>query len=223
MIVQDTTKTEDLGLFTRLTSTVNRCHMLGAIVATALMLGIGWVWSFNQSEVLQIECGGTVVNLDDARGLIENANQWRQQYTVGYTESQDIDKLVKSISMWLPKSVDWSTAERDIRSIGTTTEMTILAIEQGDHHVGKRVGIVTATCSVQGSFHSLCEFLNELSKRPHPIACSEITLHRLTADEKRDAGTAKTGCIATLSLRIPFAASGTAAGQLLSTENKNAS
>lgn len=223
MIVQGITKTEDLGLFQRMTSTVHRCHMLGAIAATALMFGIGWMLSYNQSDVSQIEFGGTVVNLGDARELIENAKQWRQQYTVDYLTSQDIDELVESISMWLPKSVDWSSAEQDIRSIAATTEMTILAIEQGDHHVGKRVGVVTAICSVQGSYQSLCEFLNELNKRPHPIACSEIALHRLTADERLDAGPAETGCTATLSLRIPFAASGTAAGQLLSTEIKNAS
>ncbi len=223
MIAQRTKRTQGFGLFPRMTSTVRRCHLMGAITTTALMLCIGWVWSRNQSGVAEIVCGGTVVNLGDARELIENADQWRQKYTVNYTASQDIDERVRSIFAWLPKTVDWSGVEQDIRSIGATTEITILTLEQGDQHVGKRVGVVTATCHLQGSYQSLCKFLNELSNQTHPIACSEITLQRVTADKGREPRTAETRCTARLSLRIPFAASGTAAGQLLSTETKNAS
>lgn len=223
MIAQPKNSTEDLGLFQRMTSTVNRCHIVGAITATTLIISIGWVLSRNQTEVLQIEIDGTVVNLADARELIDNANQWRQQYTADYTASQEVDELVEPISMWLPRSVDWLSTEQDIRSIATTTATKILAIDQAGQHVGARVGVVTATCTVEGSYQSLCAFLNALTQRPNPIACSEITLHRMAANEPGGPRRAETRCTATLSLRIPFAASGTAAGQLLAKETRNAS
>lgn len=222
MISRDIKSPDDPGFLERLTSTVNRCHVLGAVAATALIVGIGWISSF-RSDVAEIDCGGTLVNLNDARALIENADQWRRQYTIEYTRSREVDKLANSISLWLPRAVDEQRVEQGVRAFGDQTETTILSYERGDQHIGKRVGVATATCTVQTTYRSLCEFLNALSQRPQPIACSEIRIHRVITDEGSVSQSTETTCTATLSLRIPFAGKGTAAGRLLAAETKNAS
>ena len=164
--------------------------------------------------------GDVMIDLNDAAALIENADQWRQLYTVNFRTSQAVDQRIRSIASWLPESVDWPSTENEIRSIGESAGLTFLTIKQGDRHVGTRVGVVSSTCDVQGSYGSLCRFLNELHARPQPIACSEIQLHRTVGDAESEAEKTAPPCRATLSLRIPFAASGTAAGSVLLPERK---
>ena len=76
---------------------------------------------------------------------------------------------------------------------------------------------LAARCEVTGPYTSLCRFLSELTERGQPIACSEIALRRASdIDSRHDRNTAR--CTATVSLRIPYAAGESAAGQLLSGE-----
>jgi hypothetical protein len=211
------------GWFSRLTSTVTRCHLLGSITSIALIIFITWVWSRNQVHVTTIQVGDMVIDLNEATALNENADQWRQLYTVNFRRSQSVEERADLINAWLPQSVDWPNTEQDIRSIGDSVELTTLVIKRGKSHVGMRVGVVVATCEVEGSYQSLCRFLSELKDRPQPIACSEIKLQRLGESTNIESEGPSQPCKATLTLRIPFAAMGTAAGQLLPAETNHAS
>lgn len=206
----------------RMTSTVPRCHVIGCVTAVVLILGTAWIWSWNSNHADSIEYEGTVVDLNDAAALLENAEQWRQLYTVNYRQSRVVDDRSQSIASWLPTSVDWTKTENDIRLIADSTGLSILAIQSGDVHVGTRVGVVSSSCEVQGSYQALCRFLHELACRTQPIACSEIRLNRLVGEDDELAN-GTPSCNVTLSLRIPFAAAGTAAEQLLQPEASDAS
>jgi Tfp pilus assembly protein PilO len=206
----------------RYASTVLRSHILGSFTAIALIVCTAWVCSYNRVEVATIQFNGANIDLREASTLVENADQWRLLYTVNYQKTQTVDQRVDSIATWLPRSVDWSEAQDDIHSIAESVDLSIVAIKRGDDHVGTRVGVVLANCDVQGSYASLCRFLHALSHQPKPIACSEIRLQRVSNDATAELGLAKPQCRAALSLRIPFAASGTASGRLLPAETKNA-
>ena len=223
MIEQKTTSSKMHASLLHATSTVLRCHLIGSITAAALILCIAWVWSISRIEVATIQYNGRDIDLRDAAALIENADQWRRLYTVNYQQSQGLDQRAESIALWLPRSVDWATTQHDIRSIGETAGISILSIKPGERHVGTRVGVVSASCDVHGTYASLCRFLSELSNRPQPIACSEIQLERTVHAAANHVDDATPRCRATLSLRIPFAAAGTPAQRLLPTETKNAS
>lgn len=206
----------------RVTSTVTRCHLIGSITAAALIGCIALAWSQNRVDVATIQYDGKVIDIRDAASLIEHAGRWRQLYTINYLESQSIDRRVESIESWLPISVDWPNTQQEIQSIGAATGLSILSIKRGDQHIGTRVGVLAVSCEVQGTYGSLCRFLNELNDREHPIACSEIKLDRtMQVDSSRD-DIALPRCKATVSLRIPFGAAGTAAQRLLSKGTKNA-
>ncbi len=205
-----------------MTSTVPRCHVMGCATAVLLIIGIAWIWSWNSNRTASIEYEGTVVDLNDAAALLENADQWRQLYTVNYRQSQMVDKRAQSIASWLPKSVDWPKTENELRSIGDSTGLAILAIQRGEVHVGTRVGILSSSCEVHGSYHALCRFLHELASLPQPIACAQVQLNRLVGDDDEPAN-GTPSCSATLSLRVPFAAASTAAERLLLPETSDAS
>jgi hypothetical protein len=207
---------------TRLAPTVIRCHMIGSTTAVALIVCTAWVCSLNQIKVATIEYEGMKIDLNDASTLIENADQWRRLYTANYEIKRAVDQHVEQISAWLPRSVDWSVTQSDIHLIAQAADVSILSLERGDDHAGTRVGVVLANCDAEGSYVSICRFLNSLGQLPNPIACSEIHLQR-TKDETVGASGAKIPlCQATLYLRIPFAAGSTAAGRLLPAETKNA-
>ena len=105
-----------------------------------LVACIAWVWSRGTSEVSSITVNGIVIDLGDAAQLTKNADHWRRMYTVNYRQSQTLDARTESIAAWLPKSVDGDGIESQIRSIAESTGLTVLAVKQGDRHVGTRVG-----------------------------------------------------------------------------------
>jgi hypothetical protein len=185
------------------------------MTAVALLACIGFVWSRSRIDAGSIEYGGALIDLADAATLIDNADQWRQLYTVNYRRSQAMDQHAASIADWLPTSVDWPNVENDIRLMGQSASLKVLSIKKGDRYVGTRVGVLSARCDVKGSYASLCRFLSGLSHRSLPMACSEIELQRTSETAEGDNAHPTPHCRATLSLRIPYAASGTAAGRLL--------
>jgi Tfp pilus assembly protein PilO len=198
-----------------MTSTVLRCHLLGSLSAVALIMCVSWVWSRSYNKVTTIQYEDAVIDLNEATALIENADQWRQLYTVNFDQSKAVDVRADAIKAWLPEACDWPNTETDIQTIGESAGLRIQSINQGAQHVGSRVGVIVVDCQVQGSYASLCRFLSALHQRPQPIACSEIELHRVNEDVAEAAqpqGTQQ--CQAKVSLRIPLAAAKSAAGQL---------
>lgn len=207
---------------TRLAPTVLRCHMIGSTTAVALIVCTAWVCSLNQVEVATVEYNGMTVDLNSASILIDNADQWRGLYTANYQDKHQVDDRVDQISRWLPRSVDWSATQSDIHSAAQSAEVSLLSLERGEEHSGTRIGVVLASCDAEGSYASICRFLQTLSDLPHPIVCSEIHLQR-TKDEMVEASSGVVPlCQATLHLRIPFAAASSTAGRLLPAEANNA-
>jgi hypothetical protein len=221
VIRSEKTDRENTLWWTRITASVPRCHLLGAMTAVVLLACIAWVGSRSRLDPKSIQYGDTLVDLADAATLIDNADRWRQLYTVNYRRSQTIDSHAASIADWLPMFVDWPAAERDIRSLGQSASLKVLSIEKGNRYVGTRVGVLSARCDVQGTYASVCRFLSGLSSRELPIACNQIELHRINAMAEGNLDHPTPLCRATLSLRIPYAADGTAAARLFTSETQH--
>ncbi len=204
-----------------MTSTVPRCHVLGATVSLALVVLIVWIGSQRRTDAATITQGETEIDINQAAALIQNADQWRQLYTENYRKSQAVAARIETIRQWLPQSVDWTTVEADIQSIGEANDLTITALKRGGDYKGKRVGVVSAKCDVTGSFASLARFLNGLTQRTQPIACSEIVLRRDPTTKNNVDNPNASICSVTLSLRIPYAAADTPAGELFALETSH--
>ncbi|MFK8111801.1 MAG: hypothetical protein AB8B91_06350 [Rubripirellula sp.] len=205
-------------LLVGLTATSMRCHVLGATLTTLLILATAWVWSWNYS-MNDADSSG-VTELSDAISLINDAEQWRQQYTENYEHSGLIDARVASIGNWLPRQLEWSEMEAAVRSSIKQSGLQMRSIQQGKRHVGLRVGVITARCEVEGSYESLCRFLNDISTEKYTIHCSELAVARAEANKDQPS---MSHCQGSITLRMPFAASTSTAGKLLPSEEPNAS
>lgn len=201
----------------KMTATIGRCHLLGAMGTTAVLLLTVWVWSWNFRVTEQVANGESNVNLQDAIRLIENADRLRQEYTATYHRSQRIDEQIQQIQSWLPKQLDWSTTETRVRQEAESRGLVVRNLRMQKKHVGSRVGIVAASLEVAGTYDSVCSLLAQFSEGEFPIACSELNLVRTQSS------TSAANIIATIALRIPFASQGSTAGKLIKPEGSHAS
>jgi Tfp pilus assembly protein PilO len=201
-----------------MTSTVVRCHLWGSLLSVALIMGIVWVGSLNDGLEQEVVAGGITIDLYDAALLIDNADQWWTIYAKNMQQKQALQARIEQVGAWLPRSCDWAIVEKNIRELAAVQGLKISAVQQGQRHVGIRVGVITVACEVTGSYESLCQFINQLSKQTHPIACSEIKLTCAPSDQTEGLHNA-VSCLASLTLRVPFAAKDSIADQLLAEKN----
>ncbi|MGI9473855.1 MAG: hypothetical protein ACR2NZ_20095 [Rubripirellula sp.] len=195
--------------------TVARCHLMGGLLSVAVILCTTWVWSLSQSATATIQVGEELVNHQEAEALINNADQWRSIHDSSLKQSQELDTRCLKLSNWLPESIDWDSTRASLREIIDSAGVELLELNRGAESVGTRVGVVQATCKIEGTYSGICRVLDGIANRDQPIACSEINLHRLPdAVEHEDVL-----CRATMVLRIPFAAKGSAAHQALLSSN----
>ncbi|MGB0595760.1 MAG: hypothetical protein ACPGLY_03545 [Rubripirellula sp.] len=207
------------GLSAALVGTVPRCHALGASTSIALILAIAWVWFLGHASVASVRCGTDEIDLGEAITLLENQGQWFELSKTGFEEQDRLDLRSKTIAAWLPAAVDFKSVEGALLALGEESQLHLFSIQEGDRQVGQRVAVLNVSCFVQGSFTALCRFLHRLPTLSQPIDCSELKLVREvrttdSADGSKEA-LENQPCRATLVLRIPYAASGTAAWNLM--------
>ena len=196
-----------------LLSSAVRCHLIGAAVSVALLAAIVFVWSQRNTVETEFEHGDAVVDVAQAARLMQNADSLRQKNAAAFQEAKVIDDRVALIEQWLSPADDWDDAHDDLKAIAETSGIEIVEFDEGRRHVGTRVGIVTATCRIEGSYVGICKFLVAITQADRPIACSEIELQRVPTKSSDRA--AQSPCSVTLSLRLPFAAAGSVAANLL--------
>jgi hypothetical protein len=191
------------------------CHIAGTTISIVILAAIAYVWSQRNEMVAQVTAGEVVIDIDDAAHLIAEADSWRQQYTTAFRESEAIDARVASIRDWLPKKPDLDATHATVRSIAETNGITLIEFSPQGTHVGQRVGVVAATCRLDGSFADLCRFLHAICGENSGIACDKIVLDRVNVGPGEDVS-GMSPCAAVVSLRVPFAADATTAARLLS-------
>jgi hypothetical protein len=191
--------------------TVASCHLIGGLLSIAVILCTAWIWSLSRHTDTAIQVGDQVVTLQEAETLINNAEQWRSIHTSCLQKANEIQDRSQLIADWLPESIEWDATQAALESIIRNADVELLSLERGAESIGTRVGVIQATCEIEGSYIGICRVLNGIVNCDQPIACSEIKLHRL-----RDADVSgPTTCRAKLVFRIPFAAKGSAANQVL--------
>lgn len=150
--------------------------------------------------------------VEDSIKLVSESQHWRDKYAGLVSVSRETNDRLAEVRRWLPEEIDWLEAEDGIRIVAIKCNVQVTVDRKGDPHVGKRVGIVQANCIVNGSYEDVCQFLHELPNLERPIWCSSIRVIRES-----------TGCIATLKLRMPYAAKDTVAEKLFAAGANHAS
>lgn len=197
------------------------CHIAGATVSVVIVAAITYVRSPVNVIAALVTSDEVVIDIEDAAQLIAEADHWHQRYTTVYRESKVIDARVASIRDWLPQQPDPDATHATIQSIAETNGIKLIEFSPQATHVGQRVGVVAATCRLDGSFADLCRFLHALCDGNSGIACNEIVVDRATV-EPGQAVSGTSPCAAVVSLRIPFAADTTTAARLISQGNSDA-
>ena len=202
-----------------LISTVPGCHALGASLSIGLILVTAWVWFLGHASVATVNCGNDEIDLGEAITLIENQDQWRELSRASFEEQEHLDLRSDTITEWLQGTVEFKSVENALLALGEDVQLHLFSIQQGELQVGQRVAVLTVSCEAQGSFTALCRFLHHLPLLSQPIACSELKLQREEGDSDFSADLQEIvddqPCRATLILRIPYAAAGTASWSLL--------
>ncbi len=221
------------------------CHVVGATLTGLLLAATGWVWVNRNNVVVEINSDGQSINYHEAAAMLANAPQWRQTYAQAFDEASQLEQRVEAIDRWLPKSLDWEDTTDAIRKIALSHHVDVVAIGDPVEHVGTRVGVAATTCQLEGSYGDLCRLVVALGDSDLAVACSEMSLERLSPEEQvglnerrksnerqkpdgqflanRRSRKPQTTCSLTLSLRLPYAADGSVAGRLLPKESSDAS
>jgi hypothetical protein len=178
---------------------------------------------------------GNNEDLVDAVRLLEDADNWRQKYVVYADESEKLKQRKQAIAQWLPLSADWTKIDERVRSLAAEAGVDVVALRQLDRHVGSRVGVVECECQLKGTFQAICVLTQQLSdlnakgaaarqasrvrdqEWTYPVWCHQIRLQRLPVIVDN-----QIQCAATLTIRVPYAAKGSAAANILMQESNDA-
>ncbi|QDT10006.1 hypothetical protein [Planctomycetes bacterium K23_9] len=191
------------------------CHVMSACVAACLAIATAWVWQnsywFAGDKLHSQE------QIHDAIELISQSAEIRQQHAAAKLETAARSDDAAEIRHWLPLSVDWDKQKRFLVQLAQQTDVELVDVEKKQVHVGMRVGTVTSTCQINGTFDQICQFLSQLPRASTPIWCDGVKLKR-----SREKANQPNRCQATLSLRSPFTGQKTIAEKIISLELPNA-
>ena len=134
-------------------------------------------------------------------------------YSEAHATNSDRFRDAETIRTWLPTQRDWIETRTSLQELADSCDLRIAALEQGNKHFGKRVSVFELRCELIGNYVDVCHFLQRLSELAEPIWCDEARLLRNEDDDRlRDQNIGE--CVASLSLRAPFAGKGSAAEKL---------
>lgn len=197
-------------LLGRTLCTPMRCQVFSASIALVI---IGCMVAVVQNKLwFAKDSVHSSEQVEDSIKLVSESKQWRDKYAELVSFSRQTSGRITEVRRWLPKEIDWREAEDRIRTVAIKCNVQVTVDRKGDSRRGKRVGIVPANCIVNGSYEDVCQFLHELPNLERPIWCSSIRIIRES-----------TGCIATLKLRMPYAAKDTVAEKLFAAGASHAS
>lgn len=182
-----------------------------------LVLATGWVSTCDHRSTASMIYQSVNVDLGDAKAVVASADGWRLAHDVAARRRENVENAARDIAKWLPKHVEWTDVAARLRTAANSYRLDLSKVESGSRHAGSRVAVLTGQCQVQGSYADLCEFLNaladaDLEAGKVSISASEITL---THDAHKPRSDGQAACNAVLNIRVPYAAPGTAAANLM--------
>ena len=179
-------------------------HFLCA--AMCACVACGSLWLANQTnEVSEAEME-LPLSIEEAQRLVQNSSQWTNEWQQEKEREQSLQQAaVKAIS-WLPREFDWQHTMSELQRLAESAELQIVEIRPGEEYPGSRVAVRTATLQIEGSYASVCRFLDGLTKLEHPLWASELTIQSGAEDDP---------LAAVIHLRIPVAGKRTAGAFLI--------
>ncbi len=197
--------------FDQLISSATRCHVCGAILSLLLISATAWIWS--HADEFAEDDQFSPQQIGAASQLVADADALRKKHAETVLTANQIKSRIDAIRAWLPPETSWEQASQRIRDAAQSANVQLSSIDKGKQHIGDRIGVQAVECELQGSYADICRLLSELACTEQPIWCDSIRIQR-TAPVLQDASE----CSALISLRIPFASSGTIAAKLLGSE-----
>lgn len=202
----------------RLLCTPLRSHLASGLAAIVLIAVIAWIWCHPQT--LATDHSHTQEQIDDAINLISSRERLQNRFNEATTKQNEFHQRMDAIAGWLPEKRSWESVRQSLQAVAASADVQLIGLDRGASHHGTRVAVIDARCEIQGSYPGICEFMQQLVMMEAPIWCDEVRIVRGDENEllDRDKANESDGsvlCLATLSLRAPFAGSETAAGKLL--------
>lgn len=207
----------DSPLHLRVLCTPSRCHIASGLISLGLLLLIVWMWT--HPETIAADRIHQPEQIQDAVTLISSCDQMQNQFELASKRRQKNHDRIEQIAKWLPANPAWDRIRSQFQSIAAANEVQLISLERGSQHEGTRVAVLDARCEIRGSYASICQFLGQVIEVEQPIWCSEIRVVR-TNDSTDVPGPDRSSnhprtCLATISLRIPYAGKDTTAAKLL--------
>ena len=193
-----------------------RCHVGGVLACSSLVVINALVWldpnRFSDPK-------HTREQLEESIRLVASRDSLQTRFEAAEKVNALRHAEIEAVTEWLPAETSWSEMRRSIQLLAAECDVEVVGLDAGNEHLGSRVGVLDTHCEIQGRYHDICRFLHRLASQERPVWCDEARLVRpdrnLTVERVLETPDEDAGCTATLSLRMPFAGTGTAADRLL--------
>ncbi len=139
-------------------------------------LALGSYWLVKQPNELSPTELDLPLPIEEAERLVANAKMWSEELAQVQALNAKLRNDAVAVIAWVPLQFDWQRTMKDVQSLAESRDLILVEIRPGDEFDGSRVAIHTATCQLEGTYESVCQFLDGLAKLEYPIWASELSL-----------------------------------------------
>lgn len=186
-------------------STPNRCHIVGGIMCTLLLLATLWV--VQNKDAFAHDDRFSSLEIRSAKLLLQNEKSVRGKNATEFLLMRKNQKRRDMVMNWVRKDFEWKQWSQKVQILGEGFDLDFDSITKEGEHQGQRVAAISVMCSVEGDFTNLCRFIDALQRDPHYVWCDAVRLYRNSPRDDYE-------CSAKISIRIPIFKPGTVAGRL---------
>lgn len=201
----------------RVLNTPLRSHVASGVLAGILVASMAWLWFHPES--LAGDRTHQPELIADATNLVSNRQNLQNRFAAATAHRDRCNHRIDEIIHWLPDSRSWESIRASLRTVAASNEVQLISLDRGKTHQGARVAVISTRCEIHGTYNHICAFLSQLALLDWPIWCDEIRIVRDNQVDQSEVESidsrASVECVATLSLRSPFAGKKTTAGKLI--------
>ncbi|MGV3483752.1 MAG: hypothetical protein ACO1RT_04985 [Planctomycetaceae bacterium] len=178
----------------------------GVCIGVCLSIAGCSLWLVNQTNEISRDELNLPMPVEEAERLVQNGAQWIAEWNQERERERRLREAAAQATSWVPRQLDWQHTMTQIQSLAASCEVQLVEIQPGEEYDGPRVAVRTAVCQVEGTYPSVCRFLDGLVRLDHPLWASELTMQSGSEDDP---------LAVTIHLRIPVAGTRTASAFLI--------
>ncbi|OYP35689.1 hypothetical protein [Rhodopirellula sp. MGV] len=182
-----------------------RCHLVGTTVLCTL-LTISLLCWFSPQSILGPPMDSTS-DIVAAVRLIGSRGEVQRDFEAAKADAAELQRQIVELQSWLPRRINWQEREVAIETLAQGCEVQVSSIQRGVLERGSRVGVWNAKVELAGTFPAISRFIQRSAELPLPFWTHDVSF-------RRDTSRSDSTCLATVSIRIPIAATGTLADKL---------